>query len=112
MTKETKILYGVIAVVVIILILFIVRTFRKDRIPESANMEVIKAKDESIQILKDANRQLEEVVKGNIRRDSIYSVQLQNNQPKYIINERSLQNVPVVYRDISKDQLRKRAIEY
>lgn len=112
MTKEKKILYAVAAVVAIAIILLLARSLTKNKMPESTNMEIIKAKDETIQVLKENQVILTNIISDQTKRDSILAVQSLANQPKYIINERSLQNVPVIIRDLSKDELRRRAIDY
>lgn len=112
MTKEKKILYGVAIIVLIAGAFLLGRIFTKNKMPESENMRVIKVQDQMIEQLIESKQQLFELAKSGDRKDSLLAIQFQNNQPKYIINERSLQNIPTVYRDISKEQLRKRATEY
>lgn len=112
MTRREKILGGLFLLLLVILILFLTGIFKKrqDKNPQfDAEIELrdrlIEEKEKRIEIL----HELAEERKGN---DSVLIQALRNNQPKIIINEQRLQSVPDRYRDVSKDDLRSRAINY
>jgi hypothetical protein len=112
MTRREKILGGLFLLLVVIVVLFLTGIFKKrqDKNPQfDAEIELrdrlIEEKEKRIEIL----HELAEERKGN---DSALINALRNNQPKIIINEQRLKDVPDRYRDVSKDDLRSRAINY
>lgn len=112
MTREQKIKYGLIAIVVLLAIALLIVVFRDKGRNDSSLMDKIEAKDEIIKIQSQTINFLEEAVKHSRGADSAYIRAIRDNQPKIIINEQRLQDIPTRYRDISKDDLRKRATTY
>lgn len=90
----------------LILVITVFRTFRKSEL--RLNSEVIKAKDETIKALEktaEANLQLADVHRLNAielrKKDSIYILQLQQNQTVYkSLNDR-LKNIPIAIQRIA-----------
>lgn len=112
MTKERWIYYGVIATLVITVILFITGIFgRRDRGNPYFD-ELIKAKDQQIEAEVRHREDIIAIIRSqDAKIDSLYS-ELSTNQPKYIINEKRLADIPAHYRDATKDDLRRRATGY
>lgn len=112
MTTREKILLGSLAALALLFILFLSGIFGRTDKGNHYFDELIKAKDQQIEAEIRHREDIISVIRSQDRRiDSLYS-ELATNQPKYIINERRLADVPARYVDVSKDDLRARAINY
>lgn len=97
---------GVVTLLLLILVITVFRVFRKSEV--QLNEKVIKAKDETIKALEqtaEANLQLADVHRLNAielkKKDSLYILQLQQNQTVYkSLNDR-LKNIPIAIQRIA-----------
>lgn len=111
-TRTQWILYAVIAALVILVILLLSGVFGSKAKGNDYFDLWMKEKEAKEQLQAEIRQKLENQVQTlNAEKDSLMQ-RLADNQPKYIINERRLQDVPTRYVDISKDDLRRRAINY
>lgn len=108
MTRERWIWLVVIAFLVILAILFLSGVFGGKKQDNTYFDLWMKEKEAKEKLEVEIRENLEERVNAlEVEKDSLLS-RLADNQPKYIINEKRLADVPVIIRDLSKDELRRR----
>lgn len=113
MTKSEKIKWGVLAVVAIIIIALLISVLRGTRQrDDTVFRELIKAKDETILSEKAHRESLEKQAEERHVTDSLLTIAIENNKPKYITNDKKFNDIPAVVRDLTKDELRRSAIDY
>lgn len=112
MTNREKILLASLGMLSLLFILFVAGIFgRRDRGNPYFD-ELIKAKDQQIEAEVRHREDIIAIIRSqDAKIDSLYS-ELSTNQPKYIINEKRLADIPAHYRDATKDDLRRRATGY
>jgi uncharacterized protein (UPF0333 family) len=112
-TKSQIITWSLLAAVAIIGIILLVRVFGGTKNPDdSAFKATIKAQDETIAVDKAYRETLEKMYIAHQKQDSMYVIAIQKNKPKYIINDKKLEDIPATVRDLSKDDLRRAATDY
>lgn len=107
----------VVFAILIILVFTLFRSLRKEDYNGykeilSAKDQVIAAKDEIIEAKKGQNAMLDKLLVGYEKRDSTYQKLIADLQPKYKDNDKKLENIPVIIRNLSKDSLRSAAFNY
>lgn len=112
MTRERWILYGLIAAIGIVVILLITGVFGKRDQGNPYFDVLLKEKDARIEAEIRNRETLVELMQSHTAKIDSLTSKLADNQPKYIINERKLADVPARYVDVSKDDLRARATNY
>ena len=77
-----------------------------------AKDEVIAAKQQFIQYMKEDNAWMDNHIKELKRQDSLLLIRLLTNQPKYIINDKKYNEIPAAVNSLDKHQLRREFAEY
>lgn len=106
----TTILIIAVAVLITILVVGMFRktpvdSLYKERIADKE--AIIKAKDETIVVLAQANEDKDRSIESHERTDSLLAIALTNNKPKYIANDKKLQDVSHSVANLDKEQLRR-----
>jgi hypothetical protein len=102
-TKHEKVLYGISAAVLLLIIIIFITVFRSLRkAPDSpykelieAKDETIRAKDETIAVKTEANRKLDETIANLMSADSALAAQYKTNQVIYKNIDAKLKDIPV-----------------
>lgn len=106
-----------IAIAAILLLMLIRKPVDKSAIKESAALiqakdELIEAKQQFIEYLKEDNAWMDNHIKELRRYDSLLITKLNANQPKYSANEKKYAEIPAVVNNLDKHQLRREYANY
>lgn len=109
----------ILALVCIIMAIFIFSMLGKKIRPTNstdaiskAYQEAIKAKDETIGLLRENNAALDDRIAANEKTDSILLARINTNQPKYKANDKKLQDVSAAVNSLDADQLKREYANY
>jgi uncharacterized membrane protein (DUF106 family) len=118
LTKD-HIRIGALIAVAVLITLLITGMFRKAPKPavdfdEYTKMvhRVLEAKDETIAAKDQQNKDLDQLNQAHEERDSILTIQLTNNKPKYVSNSKNMQAAIDRVNSSDKQQLRREYAEY
>jgi len=117
LTKEHIKLIILSGISILLLIILIRKPVDKSGIEKSAALikakdEVIQAKQQFIEYLKEDNAWMDKHIQELKQRDSVLLARITANQPKYIANDKKYNDIPAAVNNLDKHQLRREFANY
>ena len=117
LTKEHIKLIILSGIAILLLIMLIRKPVDKSGIEKSVELikakdEVIQAKQQFIEYLKEDNVWMDNHIRELRRYDSLLITKLNANQPKYMANEKKYNDIPAAVNNLDKHQLRREFANY
>lgn len=101
-----------IVVAVVFATLYISSLFKKIAVPDDEWKEFIRVSDKLIEVIEQDRADQKEQSARADQRDSMLLVAIKQNQTKYIINDKKLNDIPAAVSSWDKEQLRRAIIGY